>query len=243
MLSEIARHPSDIARAAVEYLKEVQVSEKTKEIHAMVLSLFIDCLCSEPTAVTEGENGEYLLSFNWDEYYGGVIEDFLNWWLPSKWLGSDTIPAKAPGVLRKWIKWSYEKGYFEEARYKDFLEALPRRKTGDIKRLQKAEDLLYRLHSPDPGAWMRGEHDKVVPIQRNRAPEELNEGYMKVIRLEKESAYLEDEGGKRIGPVILSRELVKVLKVGDVVNVAIGRFGKHWKVLESGNVYGEGTIF
>jgi len=43
--------------------------------------------------------------------------------------------------------------------------------------------------------------------------------------------------------LMLSKELVKVLKVGDVINVGIGLFGKYWKVLESGNVYAEDTVF
>ena len=42
---------------------------------------------------------------------------------------------------------------------------------------------------------------------------------------------------------MLGQGLVKLLKVGDVINVVIGRFGKSWKVLESGNVYAEGTIY
>jgi hypothetical protein len=39
---------------------------------------------------------------------------------------------------------------------------------------------------------------------------------------------------------MLSNELVKLLKVvGDVINVEISRFGKYWRILESGNVYAE----
>ena len=55
--------------------------------------------------------------------------------------------------------------------------------------------------------------------------------------------YLENEEGAKRGPLILSKELVKVLKVGDTMNVSIGRYDKLWKVLESGNVYAEDTIF
>ncbi len=243
MLEEIARHPSDIARAAAEYLKSVDVSEKTKKLYEMVLTLFIDSLCHDPSAVAQGDSGEYQLINNWEDYYGGVIDGFLDWWLPRKWLGSDEIPARAPGILRKWIRWCYEHGYLEKERYNDFLEALPRNKSKEIKRLQKAGDLLYRLHSPDPGAWLRGDHNKVVQIHCVKEPEEWDEGYMEIIRFEGTSAYLENEDGEQLGPVMLSKELVRVLKIGDVINVGIGRFGKKWKVLESGNVYSNGTLF
>jgi hypothetical protein len=42
---------------------------------------------------------------------------------------------------------------------------------------------------------------------------------------------------------MLSKQIVAVLKIGDVMNVTVGRFGKKWKVLESGNVYVDDTIF
>lgn len=123
------------------------------------------------------------------------------------------------------------------------MEALPTGKNKEIKRLQKAGDLLYSLHTPNPGAWMTGDNDKIVPITLKKKPEECEEGYMKIIRLRKDSVYLETYEGTTIGPVMLSRELVKMLGVGDVTNVTVGRFGQKWTVLESGNIYAEGTIF
>jgi len=41
---------------------------------------------------------------------------------------------------------------------------------------------------------------------------------------EKNYAYLENEEGVERGPVILGKELVKVLNTGDVMNVCIGRY-------------------
>ena len=68
--------------------------------------------------------------------------------------------------------------------------------------------------------------EKVVPITQNKEPKEWDEGYFKIIRIEKNSAYLETEESSTVGPVMLSRELVKILKIGDVMNVTVGRFGK-----------------
>ena len=243
MLNEIAKHPFNIAKSSVEFLKAVKVSEKSKRIYTEVLSLFIESLLSDPSAVVEAENGEYLLSNNWDAYYGGAISNFLDWWLPRKWMGSDEIQARAPGVLRKWIKWCYQNNCFEKDRYEDLLDSLPRGKSAEVKRLQKAGELLYLLHSPDPGAWMTGDYNKVVSIDQMKEPEEWDEGYMRIIRFKRKMAYLENEEGEERGPVMLSEELVKTLEKGDVINVAIGKFGKAWKVLESGNVYAEGAIF
>jgi|OpeIllAssembly_1097287.scaffolds.fasta_scaffold61119_2 hypothetical protein len=243
MLRQLSKHPSNIAKAAVQYLKTLSVSAKTKKDYEEVLDLFIESLCSDPSSVVEGKDGSYLLAAQWDAYYGGAVDNFLNWWFPRKVLGADDLHRKAPGILRKWLKWCYEQGYFAKQRYDDFMEALPRGKGNEVKRLQKAGDLLYRLHTPDPGAWLRGEVDKVVPIFQREKPQQFDEGYMKILRFEGNCAYLENEEGKKRGPVMLSMELVKLLRVGDVMNVGIGKYGRSWRVLESGNVYGEGALF
>lgn len=243
MLDALSKHPSDIAKSAVEYLKTVVVSDKTRRIYIDVLSLFLESLLSDATDVTESADGDYLLSSNWDDYYGGVFSNFVDWWLPRKVMGADTLQTRAPGILRKWITWCYEKGCFEKERYEDFLEALPRGKVKEINRLQKAGNLLFLLHTPNPGAWMTDDHEKIVSITQNKRPEEWKEGYMKVSRFEKDAVYLEALEGDSVGPVMLSKELVAVLITGDVMNVTVGRFGEKWKVLESGNVYAESTIF
>ena len=147
--------------------------------------------------------------------------------------------AVVPNHLPKFI-WGdvYPKhNYFDEEHYKDFIDSLPRAKSKEVKRLQNAGYLLYSLHTPNPSAWATGDENKVVSLVHNKELDEWDEGYMRIIRFEKDFAYLENEEGTERGPILFSKELVKVLKIGDVINVGIGLFGKHWKVLESGNVY------
>ena len=76
MINQISRHPSDIAQSAAKYLKSVKVSEKTRKLYEDVLSLFIDSLLSDPSVVSETADGEFVLSANWDDYYGGVMSSF-----------------------------------------------------------------------------------------------------------------------------------------------------------------------
>jgi len=242
MAYELSKHPSNIASSAVAYLKTIKVSEKSKRIYGEVLYFFIESLCSDPSAVIETEDGHYVLHNDWDAYYGGAVSGFIDWWLPRKVM-DDTLQARAPGVFRKWIKWCCQHNDFDEEHYNDYLEALPREKSREVKRLQKAGDLLYLLHSPDPGAWMNNDYEKVVLINHTREPEELDEGYMRIVQLTRDSAYLKNEDGTQRGPLLIGSELAKLLNVGDVINVVIGRYGKRWRVLESGNVYAEGTIF
>ena len=53
MLREISKHPSNIAESAIKYLRTVRVSEKTKKIYTEVISLFLESLLSDPSAVVE----------------------------------------------------------------------------------------------------------------------------------------------------------------------------------------------
>jgi len=242
MIDKISKHTSNIAVSAIKYLKSVKVSGKTRKMYENVLFFFIESLLSDPSAVTEDENGELVLSDDWNAYYGGAIDNFIDWWLPRKVM-DDTLQIRAPGILRKWIVWCHQQNYFDDEHYEDFLEALPQRKSKEVKRLQKAADLLYHLHTPNPGAWLTGETDNIIPITRGKQPDALDEGYMQVTRLEKDYCHLKTEEGKEIEPVKIGVELAKTLKVGDVVNVTVGRYGQYWNVLESGNVYGDKTLF
>jgi hypothetical protein len=101
MFGKISKHPSNIAKAAADYLKTLSVSAKTKRDCEDVLGLFIESLCSDPSSVVEGKDGNYFLAAHWDDYYGGAVDNFLNWWFPRKVLGADDLHRKAPGILRK----------------------------------------------------------------------------------------------------------------------------------------------
>jgi len=238
--SELSKHPSDITQSALEFLNELEFTKKTKGIYNTVISLFIHMLCSDPEAVEETEDGEFLLKNNWNDCPSYVISNFIDWWLPRKWMGSDTILIKAPTVMRRWINWCYKKGYLEKENYESFISELPRNKSKEVKRLQQAAHQLYLLHSPN--LTQRKGKSIIDYIDMLREPEAWDEGYMKVLSFEGNCAYLENEEGIKRGPVMLSKELVELLRPGDVINVAIAKFGKIWKVMESGNVYAEGVI-
>ncbi len=239
-LDEISRHPSDIAKSAIKFLNELEYGRRTKNIYRTVILLFIDMLCSDPEAVEEAEDGTFLLVNNWNDYDSGIISNFIDWWLPKKWIGKDIILFRAPTVMRRWLSWCYKNGYFGRKKYRNFVSVIPRGKIKEIKRLQEAAHKLFLLHTPNPALWE--EESKIVPIDILREPEDWDEGYMKILYFRGNLAYLENEEGLKVGPVMLSKELVELLRPGDVINVVIGKFGKIWKVLESGNVYADGVI-
>ncbi|MBN1932695.1 MAG: hypothetical protein JW786_13915 [Desulfobacterales bacterium] len=263
MPSELNKHPSDIAQSAVKYLRVLKISEKigrlyaesafqylqrikdlktTNKTTADVLFLFVEYLRSNPHAVIETQDGKRLLTSNWNAYDGRVISCFIDWWLPLNVI-DNSFQIKVPGVLRKWIKWCHRHKYFDENHFKNFISALPKGKSEEIKRLLKAGELLYRLHSPCRSIRHNVKIGKVVSINTKRQPLEIYEGYMKVIRIENQFGFLQTREGGRFGPVLFGKDLVRVIKSGDVLAVEIARYGKCWKVRKSGNVYARGVVF
>lgn len=242
MLDVIQKHPSDIAASAVEYIQSLGYREKTLRLHAQVLELFVCSLLEDSSAIVTDKDGNATLQNDWSDYWGGCISFFIDFWIPRRLPDTGEIALRAPGIMRKWLRWCHERGYFDEEHLQSFLSAVPHGKKKEISRLQTASELLYRLHTPDPHAWLQGESGKVISIEAVSTPEAIEDGYMKVIQLEKTHAIVEDEQGNRYSPILLGRALGRYLRVGDVINVAIGRFGSSWKVLESGNVYSGDTF-
>lgn len=255
-------HPSDIAKSAVAYLKTIKSLEKSEKIfsesphqyidrikrlkeksqlNADVLFLFIEYLRSDPSAVFKTKDGKYLLSNNWDAYDERVFSEFIDWWLPRKGI-SNAFLVQVPRVLRDWIKWCCDRKYIDKNQFSNFMNAMPIGKGKDVERLQKAGDLLYRLHSPLAKGSKIENQDKVVQITAKKMPEAQLEGYMKILRIEKDVGFLETREGLEIGPVMFGNNLARLLKTGDVLAVKIGRFGNYWKVLRSGNVYAKGSV-
>ena len=237
MLEVIQKHPSDITASLVEYIQSLEYKEKTRQFHAFVLELFVSSLLEDSSAVAVDENDNPILQNNWNDYWGGCVSFFIDFWIPRRLADPGEVGLRAPGVIRKWLRWCYHEGYFDEEHLRSFLSAVPHGKRKEISRLQRASELLYRLHTPDPQAWLNGGSGKVISIEAVAEPEEVEDGYMKIIQLDKTVAILEDEEGNSYSPILLCRTLGRYLRVGDVVNVAIGRFGDSWKILESGNVY------
>ena len=246
MIQEFFKHPSNIARSASEYLTQLSGSEKTKRTHEDILFLFVQSLCGDSTAVVELDNGEFVLEHNWEDYYGGAVSSFIDWWIPRKVMGSATLQSDAPGIMRKWIKWCYKEDYFDKKHYDEYISAVPINKKKEVQRLNKVEKLLYELHAPQQESLAPSKvQGNIIPItrQKNKAPQIIEEGHMLVVKIDKTNCFLENEEGEQMGPVKLCKAIVDLLRIGDVMDVVIGKFGENWKVLESGGVFDKNSYF
>jgi hypothetical protein len=239
--AKFSENPSNIGQAADGFISALTLSAKSKRQYEDILWLFIESLKGDGSSCVELPSGAYVLSDHWCDIYGGAISGFLDWYLPRKAMLPDDEMKRAPGILRKFIEWSFEQGYFDREHYDDFMESLPKSKSQDIKRLRALEEDLYLLHSPNPGAWARGEIDNVKTLAERRRPEKIEVGYMTFLEGEGERGYFNQEQ-KKIGPVMLTPKIVSRFKRGDIANLTLGLFEKIWLVLETGNVYPEGTF-
>src|SRR5690606_6014465 len=221
MLDGIQKHPTDIAASAMEYVQSIEYKEKTLRFHTQVLGLFVCSLLEDSSAISTDEDGLATLTNNWSDYWGGCISFFIDFWIPRRLADPGEIALRAPGIMRKWLRWCHERGYFDAEHLQSFLSAVPHGKRKEISRLQTASELLYRLHTPDPYAWLQGQTGKVVSIEAISTPEAIEDGYMKVVHLDKTHAMVEDEEGNRYSPILLGRALVHYLRVGDIINIAI----------------------
>jgi len=240
-MTDFSVHPSNIGQAAAGFIASLKLTAKSKRQYDGILELFIESLKGDYSTCLKLPSGAFVLSDDWDEFYGGAISVFLDWFLPRKTMLSDDEMKSAPGILRKFVDWSFQQGYFDRDRYDDFRESLPKTKVSDIQRLRDLEEGLYLLHSPNPGAWVRGEFDNVETLTERRRPEALEEGYMTFLEGVGERGYFQLER-KKIGPVLLTTKIVSGFKRGDIANLTLGRFQKVWMVLETGNVYQKGVF-
>lgn len=240
MLERLRSYPSDIAQAAVDYLIMLQSKDEETYHHREVIFLFLESLKYSEDGFLETDEGEFLLTCNWSDIWGGAISGFLDYWFQGKSRELDEGMFGAPDILRDWTQWCFDKGYFELKRYQDFMRSLPLGKSVEMKRLHRASRMLYKLHTPFE---VVDNSSNVLSFVKHQEPKVKIEGYVKLMNCVGNQGYFISESGSEIGPVILSQDLMDILIKGDVLNVGLGRFENNWRVLESGNVYTEGVIF
>ncbi len=240
-MAKFSENPSDIGKAAAGFISSLTLSAKSKRLYEDILWLFIESLKGDGSTCVKLPSGAYVLNDPWSEFYGGAISGFLDWFLPRKAMLPDDQIKKAPGILRKFIDWSFEQGYFDKDHYDDFMDSLPKSKSREIARLRDLEEGLYLLHSPNPGAWVRGEINNVETLAERRRPEKVEVGYMVFLESDGDRGYF-NHGREKLGPVMLTPKIVSRFKRGDIANLTLGRFENVWQVLETGNVYPEGTM-
>jgi soluble cytochrome b562 len=210
------------------FLKELseKQSSKTAEKYKDVLKLFHDYLANYgDLSHEEHKNKGIILTAGTIELHDGQVSNFLEWFLIRKVLGPEWLKTTAPGIMKKYIKWLDGKGLLAEGAM-DEIDETTKNAARNLPRVEKAALLFYKLCEKN--------NDKFGEIEFD--DKDYNEGYGEVIGILEDKLHLNYDGEKT-GPIQITKEIAKLLKKGDTVNLVVGRKGKLWYPLEAGNVY------
>lgn len=210
------------------FLKEasVGVSKKTAGKYLDVLKLFHDYLANYgDLSHEEHKDTGIVLTAETPELCDGQVSSFLEWFLIRKVLGPAWLNTAAPGIMKKYVKWLDKKGLLAEGVMDEIAETT-KKATKDLPRVEKAAMLLYKLCEKNDDKFGEIEFDD----------KDYNEGYGEVTGILEDKLHL-DYDGEKTGPIQITKEIAKLLKKGDTVNLVVGRKGKLWYPLEVGNVY------
>lgn len=141
---------------------------------------------------------------------------------------TDDYYKKAPEVLRGFFDYIQEFSDFNNFRIKEIGKIIDSKK--NEVRLESMENALERNYSKT--RFMQEGMGNVVSLSSYRRPRIKLRGSMEVVNQGEEGVTLKSHYGEEIGPVSFSKDVLKCLKTGDILDLSIGKYGDTWKVLE-----------
>jgi len=219
-----------------EFLKEQQVRLKPSTYggYEDAIYLFGQCLNSYAyqyldendrklfDKLYDEDDKEFCDIFGPDKIGSSEVGEFLDYFMIRKVMGSKELMKTVGRVMRKFVKWMNEKGYINEEEYEDTAEIVDELKD-ELPKVEELSGLIYDYIQDNPS-------DDLT---------ESVDGYFRVTKIEPRKLWLEDYmvGGGTLGPVSVSTGISSMCKVGWVICLEMGKTGKGWQMLGSGNVY------
>ncbi|MDQ6987103.1 MAG: hypothetical protein Q9M25_04815 [Mariprofundaceae bacterium] len=158
------------------------------------------------------------------------LRDFFGWYLPREQGGDAAAIVEYAAVMRDWLQFLCRKGRLENAQHMAFLLVLAEIEP-DAVRVAKAARMLFhfaRLGHGTPG------HAHGTPFSH------FAEGHARIAEIVEDSLWLRfDSQPDRLGPLVLSVNIVNLLRIGDVLDVELGLRGDAWAIVDIGPVYPE----
>jgi len=156
------------------------------------------------------------------------IREFFGWYLPRELGGNVGGVVEFAAVMRDWWGFLSKTGRIENAQHIDFLSSLAEIEP-DAVRVVKAAHLLFHYVRLAHGL---PEHARVSGFSR------FAEGHARIGEIDGTQIWLHfDSQQERIGPVVLSPEIIGLLHVGDVFDVELGQRGGVWIMVDIGPIY------
>jgi len=160
----------------------------------------------------------------------GHVRDFLGWYLLRE-PNMDSLALELfAGVLRRWIAFVDSKSWIAKEQsllFTDILDDV----VAEAARAAKAAHLLLYFVRLGGG---------VSPRLRGQRFDEFVEGHARIERMDEKLKQLWlgfDNQENVIGPVVLPAEMMLYLRIGDVLDVELGKRGGQWVIVDIGPVY------
>ena len=156
------------------------------------------------------------------------LRDFFGWYLPREQSGDASVVADYAAILRDWLDFLREKGRMDKGRHLAFKAQLAEIEPEAV-RVVKAAGLLFHF-----ARLAHGLPDEA----RGEAYSRFVEGHARVAEIGDGNIMLHfDSQAGRIGPLVVPPGLDKLLRVGDVLDIELGRRGGVWTMVDVGPVY------
>jgi hypothetical protein len=225
----------------LEEVKEREGEEAAREYEGD-LDIFVDYLISDEMAAYEDEDEEIILDADLDELEEGHFRAFAGFYVIRKIIGPASVLVDTVKRTLVYGRWLGEKGLIDEE-LKSEIEELSEVALKEIPRVEKISSLIYELAQGDIPTFMDYKKDremyerKLKEALKNK-PEytSFEEGYGEVTRI-LEDLFWVKLGIKEVGPIKATKEICDLLEEGDMINLVLGKSGKYWHILETGNVY------
>jgi len=158
----------------------------------------------------------------------GHLCDFVGWYLPRMQVADTGLISDFCTHLREWLNFVHGRRWLPGDKYAELIATLLEQEPESARAVKAAQLLLHYVRLG------RG-----IPARlRTHRFSRFHEGHARLVDLREELVWLQFDGQSApIGPVMLAKEIVRFLQVGDVLDLELGLCGDTWLIVDIGPVY------
>lgn len=169
----------------------------------------------------ENDGKEYCEVFGPEHIGSSEMQGFLGHFMIRSVVASKAFLKTVGTVMAKLVKWMHEKGYMDYGEYKVTADIVKRLKV-DMPVAEEVSDLmcLYVVNNPVASCT------------------EVLDDFFFITGVEPGKLWFKSrQTGEKVRPVIVPEYISSMCKPGWTICLLLGKNGKVWRILESGNMY------
>lgn len=162
------------------------------------------------------------------DFAAGHLSDFIGWFMLRMQTSDESIIGDYCACLRAWLNFMNKRHWLAPGAHTEFMGTLVELEPESLRAARAAQLLLHYVRMG------RG----VSASLREHRFSSFREGHARITELLKKQMWLQFDGQDScIGPVLLAKEIVSVLRPGDVLDIELGLRGDTWLIVDIGPVY------